>query len=582
MLSNHEYEIQDLKASYDVRNADLEMKLKNDHEENRSKLESKIEQLEILIKGMERESSQMSSGHENSLEILRQKHQGSLKEELEKLRNQSRNDHQNSLEKLRRTHQESLHEELQTLEEHHERSLKSVNRAHQESLQEELQTLREAHENSLEDARRTYQESLHEESEGLRKLRNDLREESSSVFDDQSALQQNIEEEKLEALRNHHRTEIETHLMSHDAKIKEFESLLHRTREQYEQETEELRSLHKASIEAVREQTDSIYFEESNEFRRRHDEMVRQNNKLRNERNNALSADVMHHVSKDASQWKSRALELEKALREARSLGERAFNEIKEIQNKQDDESQQDEERLRLQAEIEELKRQRAAQVYEMGQNRIRFAMDSRRRNDTLQMELAQLRDVRMDARNASLRRCLNSLRGVYLRRAWQQWRGVIRWCHYAWFQERNNQFRFTSALLIMDGIARASSMRVLASAFRFWKESGSDVDDVSTMVMMRTPIRSSPHESYNTPISQEGSEGSHEAIQKLNAISSALASQEKQRSRRKLYYRFLHASHLLKSAELRWRQRKMICAFQRWVHLEPTEVEPLSGISFE
>ena len=169
--------------------------------------------------------------------------------------------------------------------------------------------------------------------------------------------------------------------------------------------------------------------------------------------------------------WKSRALELEKALREAKLLGEKAFSEIRQIQSTQQEQVRDEDKYNTLESEIEDLKRQRASQVYEMGQNRIRFALDSRRRNDVLQMELASLKSVRRDAREASLRRCLNSVRSVYLRRAWQQWRGVIRWCHYAWFQERAMQFRLSRSLLVMDGIARSYSLRLLAFTFRVWRE---------------------------------------------------------------------------------------------------------------
>ncbi|MEC7112407.1 MAG: hypothetical protein VXW72_02630, partial [Candidatus Thermoplasmatota archaeon] len=259
--------------------------------------------------------------------------------------------------------------------------------------------------------------------------------------------------------------------------------------------------------------------------------------------------------------WKSRALELEKALLEAKLLGEKAFSEIRQIQSTQQEQVRDEDKYEALESEIEDLKRQRASQVYEMGQNRIRFALDSRRRNDVLQMELASLKSARQDARKASLRRCLNSVRGVYLRRAWQQWRGVIRWCHYAWFQERAMQFRLSRSLLVMDGIVRSYSLRLLSFTFRVWRENVQDESSVSIVTpLLSTPVSNTP--GFSTPGSNN-----NDAVRKLYAIQSAMASQEKQRTRRKLYYRFLHASHLINSAQLRRRQRRLISAFHRWVY---------------
>ena len=437
------------------------------------------------------------------------------------------------MDRLRKHHQTRHDEEMEVV-----RELKMQLITAEERERSEARELILDHENSIEELREAHQ----------------------------GALQHHISTE-TDRLRKHHQTR-------HDKEmevVRELKMQLITAEERERSEARELILDHENSIEELREVHQGALQHhistETDRLREHHQTRYGREMEVVRELKMQLSMTTQNDYdnNKNATgeeHWKSRALELEKALREAKSLGERAFSEIQQIQSTQQEQLEDESKCEILESEIEDLKRQRASQVYEMGQNRIRFAMDSRRRNDVLQIELASLKSVRQDARNASLRRCLNSVRSVYLRRAWQQWRGVIRWCHYAWFQERAMQFRLSRSLLVMDGVARSYSLRLLSFAFRVWQRNQDESSE--SIVLTATPLRSTTTcltPGFNTPSSD------NDAIRKLHAIQSAMASQEKQRTRRKIYYRFLHASHLLNSAKMRRRQRRLISAFHRWVY---------------
>eukprot|EP00939_MAST-03C_sp_MAST-3C-sp1_P002935 g2935.t1 len=271
--------------------------------------------------------------------------------------------------------------------------------------------------------------------------------------------------------------------------------------------------------------------------------------------------------SKETKMWKERAMSLEAALEETKRLG--VASTVVASEEEGSDSLQSD--KSRLEAEIAELKRQRALQVYEMGQSKMHNAIAASESQTIIRSESVEIAALRRRALAMAIHRVSLTARMRLQRRGWQKWRAVVRWCHYFWFKKRNVHFRFQVGLTQCDKVCRAFKMRRVASAWKNWQMrtfTSRDSTTATTMVpalRFQTPTKGGTNASSSTRTSRDVSPSAVDPSEELRALRSAVATREKDRRRRQLQQRFSKACHLLQSVTIRHSYKRKAKAWVRW-----------------
>eukprot|EP00940_MAST-03C_sp_MAST-3C-sp2_P003268 g3268.t1 len=290
------------------------------------------------------------------------------------------------------------------------------------------------------------------------------------------------------------------------------------------------------------------------------------------------SSDDIQRIEKELDMWKERAATLESALEETKRLGVTALEEMREgAENSSQETDKMREDRSELENQIVSLKQERAMQVYEMGQSKMRNAIASRASQNMIHFESVEIAALRRRAFAVAIRRLTMTTRLRLQRRGWQRWRAVVRWCHYFWFKKRDIHFRFRVGLVQCEKVCRAMMFRRLGRAFREWNQQpqvahvsssatiSTTKDDVSSVVstLFKTPATMSHHTVSFDPTAPRTN--ANAASDEIHALRSALATREKDRRRKRRYQRLNRACQLLRSALIRKTHMRKAKAWARW-----------------
>ena len=231
-----------------------------------------------------------------------------------------------------------------------EREIETLKTLHEVRLKRHLGDLSVSHQKAQIETENRHAKKLETYKSEASRLENEL-EQVRWDLNMSSARESNVSTE-MDRMR-------EDHQIRHDKEIevvREFEMLLSKAEERERSGAEELILDHENAIEELKEAHQHHVSTEIDRMSKHHSAEV-------SDLKMQLSATNDDDDNSTEGHWKSRALELEKALREAKLLGEKAFSEIRQIQSTQQEQVRDEDNYEALESEIEDLKRQRASQA---------------------------------------------------------------------------------------------------------------------------------------------------------------------------------------------------------------------------